>query len=223
MFKPLPARDLDKLAGDVAHVRQLTYDAMIAQMALDESKSRLGTTSACHDATCLHAEKVQNALKLATIHLNLRQGQANSPDFSDFASTVVHDPADHDFMGAELIPHVISETPIVAPKPPPPPPPPSAPLAPPPPPPTPQKPPSLSYTPLIHNLYVDIGRTYGTIPVTKREKKQCATTMLSALSHLKSVSRSVVRKWCVKQLPGTKCSLNTVFNLVCENQVKPSR
>ena len=130
IFKPLQARDWDRLAGEVAHVRQLTYDAMIAQMAIDESKSRLGTTSACYKASCLHAEKVQDALKLATINLNLRQGQANSPDFSDFATTVVHDPADHDFMGGEPIPHVRSETPIGTTKSLPPSPPP-APLAPP--------------------------------------------------------------------------------------------
>jgi hypothetical protein len=97
---------------------------------------------------------------------------------------------------------------------PPPPPPPPAPLAPPP---APRKPTSLPYTPLIHNLYVDMHRTYGKMPVTKLEKKQCAATMIRALLHLKSVSRSVVRTWCAKQPPGTRCSLNTVFNLVCEN------
>jgi hypothetical protein len=70
IFQPLQARDLDRLAGEVAHVRQLTYNAMIAQMAIDESKSRLDTTSACYNASCLHAEKVQEALKLATINLN---------------------------------------------------------------------------------------------------------------------------------------------------------
>ena len=98
------ARDLDRLAGEVAHVRQLTYNAMIAQMAIDESKSRLDSTSSCYDASCQHAEKVQEALKLATINLNLRQGQANSPDYSDFATTVVHDPADHVLLGGNQSP-----------------------------------------------------------------------------------------------------------------------
>ncbi len=217
IFKPLQARDLDRLAGEVAHVRQLTYDAMIAQMAIDESKSRLDTTSACYDASCLHAEKVQDALKLATINLNLRQGQANSPDFSDFATKVVHDPADHDFMGGEPIPQVRSETPIVATRPPSPPPP-----RPPPPPPAPLAPPSSSYPPSILTPRVGLcpkpGKiTSSPLPLTKRERKQCAVTMIRALSHLTSVSRSVVRKWSAKQPPGTKCSLNTVFDLVCEN------
>ena len=114
IFRPLQARDLDRIAGEVAHVRQLTYDSMIAQMAIDESKSRLDTTSACYNASCLHAEKVRESLKLATINLNLRQGQVNSPDSLDFATTVVHDPADHDFMGGEPIPQESNETPIMA-------------------------------------------------------------------------------------------------------------
>jgi hypothetical protein len=86
---------------------------MIAQMAIDESKSRLDATSSCYDASCQHAEKVQEALKLATINLNLRQGQANSPDHSDFATTVVHDPADHDFLGGDPNPQEGNETPIM--------------------------------------------------------------------------------------------------------------
>jgi hypothetical protein len=217
MFKPLQTRDLDRLAGEVAHVRQLTYDAMIAQMAINEAQSRLGTTSACYDATCLHAEKVQDALKLATINLNLRQGQANSPDFSDFATTVVHDPADHDFMGGEPNPQAKSEIPIMAAPPPTP-----LPRSPPPPPPAPLAPPSSSYSPPIQIPSVGLCPRHGkntslTLPLTKRERKQCAATMIYALSHLTSVSRSVVRKWCVKQPQGTRCSLNTVFDLVCEN------
>jgi hypothetical protein len=178
IFQPLQARDLDRIAGEVAHVRQLTYNAMIAEMAIDESKSRLDTTSACYDASCLHAEKVQEALKLATINLNLRQGQANSPDFADFATTVVHDPADHDFMGGEPIPQERNETPIKT----------TRPVSPP------------------------------SAPLTKREKKQCVATMMTALSHLTSISRSVVRRWCERQLQGTMCSLNTVFDLICTNQ-----
>ncbi len=178
IFKPLQARDLDRLAGEVAHVRQLTYDAMIAQMAIDESKSRLDTTSACYDASCLHAEKVQEALKLATINLNLRQGQANSPDFSDFATTVVHDPADHDFMGGEPIPHVRSETAIVTTKP-----------SPPPPPPTPLAPPSPSYPPSILTPRIGLCPKpskipSSSLPLTTRERKKCITTMLGPLSPL---------------------------------------
>ncbi len=147
MFQPLRARDLDRIAGEIAHVRQLTYDSMIAQMAIDESKSRLDTTSACYNASCLHAEKFHEALKLATINLNLRQGQANSPDFSDFATTVVHDPADHDFMGGEPIPQERNETPIMATRPVSPP---VAPLA----------PPSSSYlplTPFSHGPYISLN------------------------------------------------------------------
>ena len=44
------------------------------------------------------------------------------------------------------------------------------------------------------------------------------TIMLSALSHFTSISRALVRKWCGMQPQGTMCSLNTVFDLVCENQ-----
>ena len=195
LFKPMLARDLDRLAGEVAHVRQLTYNAMIAQMAIDESKSRLDSTSACYDASCQHAEKVQEALKLATINLNLRQGQANSPDYSDFATTVVHDPADHDFLGGEPIPQERNETPIMATRPVSPP---LAPLA----------PPSSSYSSPIMP---------SPAPMTKRDRKQCAVQIMTALSHFTAVSRSMIRKWCLKQPQGTMCSLNTIFDIICTN------
>jgi hypothetical protein len=56
-------------------------------------------TSACYITTCLHAEKVAQLLEHATISFNLRQGQANSPDLTDFATEVVHDPTDCSFLG----------------------------------------------------------------------------------------------------------------------------
>jgi hypothetical protein len=47
----------------------------------------------------------QRALEHATITLNLRQGQANSPDIADFATEVVHDPAYYSFLGSAYIMH----------------------------------------------------------------------------------------------------------------------
>ncbi len=52
---------------------------------------------------------------------------------------------------------------------------------------------------------------------TEREQEQCVAIMLAALSHFTSISRSVVRRWCERQPQGTRCSLNTVFDLVCAN------
>ena len=40
---------------------------------------------------------------------------------------------------------------------------------------------------------------------------------MGALSHFKSVSRSIVRKWCLKQPQNAKCSLNTIFDVICTN------
>ena len=42
--------------------------------------------------------------------------------------------------------------------------------------------------------------------------------MLAALSHFTSRCRALVVKWCGRQPQGTMCSLNTVFDLVCEDQ-----
>jgi hypothetical protein len=127
--------------------------------------------------------------------LNLRQGQANSPDYSDFATTVVHDPADHDFMGGEPNPQERNETPIIATRPPPASPP-LAPLA----------PPSSSFTPFTKAL-----------PKLMTARKQCVTQVMGALSHFKSVSRSIVKKWCLEQPQNAKCSLNTIFDVICTN------
>ncbi len=52
---------------------------------------------------------------------------------------------------------------------------------------------------------------------TEREQEQCVAIMLAALSHFTSISRAVVRRWCEGQPQGTRCSLNTVFDLVCAN------
>ena len=51
-----------------------------------------------------------------------------------------------------------------------------------------------------------------------REQEQCVATMLAALAQLTHISRSVVRKWCKEQPQGTMCSLDTVFDLVCDNR-----
>jgi hypothetical protein len=63
-----------------------------------------GATSPCYITTCLHAEQVGRALEHAIITPNLRQGQANSHDLVDFATTVVHDPSDYSFLGREPTP-----------------------------------------------------------------------------------------------------------------------
>jgi hypothetical protein len=223
LFKPLLARDLDRLAGEVAHVRQLTYNSMIAQMAIDESKSRLDSTSSCYDASCQHAEKVQEALKLATINLNLRQGQANSPDNSDFAYTVVHDPADHDFLGGEPTPPERNEKPIMAstlPSPP------LAPLTG-----LPKSPStasaykdlhdrlqqldSTSYTP-VKQLY-PINRPFHDIFGSQTKRRRASQSLLKVIKHFQSVARSDVLRWCSRQSPYSRCSLNTIFDIVCAN------
>ena len=54
--------------------------------------------------------------------------------------------------------------------------------------------------------------------VTPREWQMSAATALAALAQFKGVSRSVVRKWCLLQPEGTSCSLDTIFDLVLENQ-----
>jgi hypothetical protein len=304
LFKPMLARDLDRLAGEVAHVRQLTYNAMIAQMAIDESKSRLDSTSTCYDASCQHAEKVQEALKLATINLNLRQGQANSPDHSDFATTVVHDPADHDFLGGDPNLQERNETPIMTINPAPPSPlvapliPINLPLKPsttsfmfygphnlhpkrqcceqstqpwaPPPssPPLPlsttsdhkdlhnntlETPPLSTMTKacygcgdlghLRHNcpqgnkgntpqpppiLFCDlssktvkrkypIDRPFRDIFGSQANRRTASQSLLAVISHFKSVARVDILKWCSKQHIYSRCSLNTIFDIVCAN------
>jgi hypothetical protein len=77
---------------------------MVAKQAVADAKTTSKATSACYITTCLHAEQVSRALEHATITLNLRQGQANSPDLADFATTVMHDPADYNFLGSEPTP-----------------------------------------------------------------------------------------------------------------------
>jgi hypothetical protein len=119
---------LDQLGFDVATLRQLTHDDFIAKQAVADAKATNMATSACYISTCLHAEKVARALEHATITLNLRQGQANSPDIADFATEVVHDPADCSFLGGAYTMNFTSPTchkgtqpptPPSAPKPPP--------------------------------------------------------------------------------------------------------
>ncbi len=70
-----------------------------AKQAIADTKSSNMTTSACYITTCLHARKVAEALEHATISFSLRQGQANSPDLTDFATEVVHDPTDCTLLG----------------------------------------------------------------------------------------------------------------------------
>jgi hypothetical protein len=215
-------------------------------MAIDESKSRLDSTSACYDASCQHAEKVQKALKRATINLNLRQGQANSPDHSDFATTVVHDPADHDFMGGELNPQErITTKPAPSS-------PPLAPLTPTslpqkssiahlvlygpqnlypkrqcceqstqpwaPPPPSSSPPPSTAsaYTDLHNKLLGFVNRPYPPF-VTHKSRRMATKSLLEVCSLFQSVARADIGKWCSKQHHDSKCSLNTIFDLVCAN------
>jgi hypothetical protein len=237
---------LDRLAGEVAHVRQLTYNAMIAQMAIDESKSRLDSTSACYDAACQHAEKVQKSLKRATINLNLRQGQANSPDHSDFATTVVHDPADHDFMGGKPNPQERMTT-KPAPS--------SPPLAPLIPTSLPQKP---STNPLVfygpHNLYpkrqccvqstqpcpsppppprpspplvtasagkqlYPTNRPLDNLYQSEASRRRATNTLLDVIKHIKYLARVDVLIWCSKQSPSSLCSLQTIFRIVCASSL----
>jgi ferritin-like metal-binding protein YciE len=103
-FKCLKPQELDQLGLDVAALHQLTHDDMVAKQAVADTQATSRATSACYITTCLHAEQVGRALAHATITLNLRQGQANSPDLADFATTVVHDPADYSFLGSEPTP-----------------------------------------------------------------------------------------------------------------------
>jgi hypothetical protein len=265
LFKPLLARDLDRLAVEVAHVRQLTYNSMIAQMAIDESKSRLDSTSACYDASCQHAEKVQEALKLATINLNLRQGQANSPDNSDFAYTVVHDPADHDFLGREPTPPEKNEKPLMATTPPSPPyeplistsvpkplstanlvfygpqnlypkrqcckssPPPLATQPPPKTRPTYVSPSSSAYKDLqdrlkqldstsqtpVKQIY-PINRPFPAIG-SNGNRRRAWKSLLTVIKHFQFVARNDILRWCSRQSPYSRCSLNTLFDIVCSN------
>jgi hypothetical protein len=90
---------LDQLGFDVAALRQLTHDNLVAKQAVADAQATSLATSACYITTCLHAEKVERALEHATITLDLRQGQANSPDIADFATEVVQDPSDYLFLG----------------------------------------------------------------------------------------------------------------------------
>jgi hypothetical protein len=130
-FKRLKPKELDQLGFDVAALRQLTHDDLVAKQAVSDAHATSLATSACYITTCLHAEKVERALEHATITLNLRQGQANSPDIADFATRVVHDPADYTFLGrATTI--MEKHTPPACHKNSPPPTPPSAPKPPPP-------------------------------------------------------------------------------------------
>jgi hypothetical protein len=98
-FKRLKSKELDQLGFDVAALRQLTHDDLVAKQAVADAKATNMTTSACYITTCLHARKVAQTLEHATISFNLRQGQANSPDLTDFATEVVHDPTDCTFLG----------------------------------------------------------------------------------------------------------------------------
>ncbi len=52
--------------------------------------------------------------------------------------------------------------------------------------------------------------------VTPREWQMSAATALAALALFKGVSRSIVRKWCLLQPEGARCSLDTIFDLVLE-------
>jgi hypothetical protein len=99
-FKRLEPKELDQLGFDVAALRQLTHDDLVAKQAVSDAQAPSLATSACYLSTCLHAEKVERALEHATITLNLRQGQADNPDIADFATKVVHDLADYTFLGS---------------------------------------------------------------------------------------------------------------------------
>jgi hypothetical protein len=98
-FKRLKSKELDQLGFDVAALRQLTHDDLVAKQAIADAKATNMATSACYITTCLYAEKVAQTLEHATISFNLRQGQANSPAITDFATEVVHDPTDCTFLG----------------------------------------------------------------------------------------------------------------------------
>jgi hypothetical protein len=98
-FKRLKSKELDQLGFDVAALRQLTHNNLVAKQAVADAKSSNMTTYACYITICLHARKVAETLEHATISFNLRQGQANSPDLTVFATEVVHDPTDCTFLG----------------------------------------------------------------------------------------------------------------------------
>jgi DNA segregation ATPase FtsK/SpoIIIE-like protein len=129
-FKRLKPQELDQLGFDVAELHQLTHDDIVAKQAVADAQATSMATSACYITTCLHAEQVERALERATIILNLRQGQANSHDAVNFATTEVHDPADYSFLGSEPTPLEEHISPEHHNKPPPPSPP-SAPRPPP--------------------------------------------------------------------------------------------
>jgi hypothetical protein len=99
-FKCLKPKELDRLGFDLAALRQLTHDDLVAKEAVSDAQATSLATYACYLSTFLHAEKFERALEHATITLNLRQGQANSPDIADFATKIVHDPTDYTFLGS---------------------------------------------------------------------------------------------------------------------------
>jgi hypothetical protein len=98
-FKRLNSKELDQLGSDVTRLRQLTHDDFVAKQAVADAQATRDITTTCYYATCLHARQAADYLEYATICFNFRQGQANSPDSSDFATEVVHDPTDCTFLG----------------------------------------------------------------------------------------------------------------------------
>jgi hypothetical protein len=61
-FKRLKPQELDQLGFDVAALRQLTHDDIVAKQAVADAQATSMATSACYITTCLHAEPVKRAL-----------------------------------------------------------------------------------------------------------------------------------------------------------------
>jgi hypothetical protein len=53
--------------------------------------------------------------------------------------------------------------------------------------------------------------------VTNNRRRTATKSLLEVCSLFKSVSRADIRKWCTNQPHDAKCSLNTIFDIVCAN------
>jgi hypothetical protein len=84
---------------------------------------------------------------------------------------------------------------------------------------TPQPPPIFFSNPPstpVKRLY-PINRPFRDLFVTKASRRKASHSLLEVISHFKSVARVDILKWCSKQHRYSRCSLNTIFDIVCAN------
>ena len=84
---------------------------------------------------------------------------------------------------------------------------------------TPQPPPILAIDPTstpVKQLY-PINRPFYDLFLSAASRRKATHPLLDVIKHFKSVARVDVLKWCSRQSPYSRCSLNTIFDIVCAN------